>query len=121
MAMDKKEIMAKEDPKFIIGRFVMSIQHDVLNKDPHSASIYPEWSEETILWWNEIESRMTAPACLNFDWENAKEILKNEIDQETDHMKHCDKSQVSWRDGIIYGLNRAWAIMDVCVRMVSHD
>ena len=77
--MIDKDITAREDPKYVIGHLIMSVAVDLANKDKHDPAIWPDWSAETKMWWQEIEQRMTRPACLNFDWEAAKKEIREAI------------------------------------------
>ena len=112
-----KDVTAREDPKYVIGHLIMSVAADLANKDPHDPAIWPEWSEDTKAWWDEIEQRMTRPACLNFDWESAKKELKEAVDNEMDFLKGNRDHMTSWHVGIKDGLWKAYSIMEKYVKV----
>ena len=110
--MIDKNDTARENPKFVIGSFVMCVAADLANKDKHSPAIWPEWSEDTKLWWKEIEQRMTRPACLNFDWEAAKQEIREAVENEEHFLNGQQDYMTSWRVGIKDGLWKAYNIME---------
>ena len=112
-----KDITAREDPKYVIGHLIMSVAVDLANKDKHDPAIWPEWSEETKSWWDEIEQRMTRPACLGFDWEAAKKEIREAVDNEEHFLKGDRDYMTSWRVGIKDGLWKAYNIMEKYVKV----
>ncbi len=112
-----KDITAREDPKYVIAHLIMSVAVDLANKDKHDPAIWPEWSVETKAWWDEIEQRMTRPACLSFDWEAAKNEIREAVDNEEHFLKGNRDYMTSWRVGIKDGLWRAYNIMEKYVKV----
>ena len=112
-----KDITAREDPKYVISQLVVSVAFDLANKDKHDPAIWPEWSEETKAWWDEIEQRMTRPACLGFDWEAAKREIREAVDNEEQFLKGNRDYMTSWRVGIKDGLWKAYNIMEKYVKV----
>ena len=117
--MIDKNITARENPKFIVGSLIMSVAADLANKDKRDPAIWPEWSEETKAWWEEIEQRMTRPACLNFDWEAAKKEIREAVDNEEHFLEQGQNQTTSWRVGVKDGLWRAYNIMEKHVKVTD--
>ena len=112
-----KDITAREDPKYVIGHLIMSVSADLANINPYEPAIWPEWSEDTKAWWDEIEQRMNRPACLNFDWEAAKKEIREAVENEEHFLKGNRDHMTSWRVGIKDGLWRAYNIMEKYVKV----
>ena len=119
--MIDKNATAREDPKFALGSFIMCVAVDLANKDKHDPAIWPEWSEDTKLWWEEIEQRMTRPACLNFDWEAAKQEIRDAVENEEHFLKGNQDHMTSWRVGIKDGLWRAYNIIEKYVTVKEDE
>ena len=113
-----KEDTAKEKSENLVGRFLLCAAVDLAeHRKANKAKIWPEWSEETKLWWEEIDSRMKEPACLNFDREEAQKRIKEKIDQQRKIMGRGLEHDTSWRVGIVDGLWDAWNIMEDCIQI----
>lgn len=112
-----KDITAREDPKYVISHLIMSVAADLANKDKHDPAMWPEWSEESKAWWDEIEQRMTRPACLNFDWEAAKKEIREAVENEENRINRNRDYMTSWCVGMKDGLWKAYNIMEKYVKV----
>lgn len=74
---DRIDDAAREDDEMLIRRFVAAIGYDYIQhykKD--TAQIRPDFSEETQIFWREIESRLKGTTVLDFDREGALDELR---------------------------------------------
>ena len=111
--MIDKERTAKEPTEYLVGMLILSVNCDMAQ---HRASgdigAYPkEWSDDTKQWWEEIESRMKEPTCLNFDEKNALQEIDSEVDKQKKIMGDTPKYDTSWRKGRFDGLWMAQRII----------
>ena len=84
--------------------------------------MHPDFSEDTVKLWKEIESRLKAPTCLTFDVDKAYEMLKEKIDKQYGIIQQNEYATQSYHAGIKTGLNVAIQIMKLCLkREVSED
>jgi len=113
-----REDTAKEESENLVGRFIICAAVDLADhRAAHKAEIWPEWSEETKLWWEEIDSRMKEPVCLNFDWKEAQKRIEEKADQQKKIMGSRQEHDTSWRVGLRDGLWDAWRIMEDCIHI----
>ena len=81
--IDKENRIAQESNEMLLRIFVSAIGYDyIAHHEKHTAQIHPDFSEDTVKLWKEIESRLKAPTCLAFDIDKAYEMLKEEIDKQ---------------------------------------
>lgn len=104
-----KEITAKEKSERLVGHLIINVRAD----DQKEGG----WSEDTLAWWNEIDSRMSAPACLNFDWESAKKEIEEAVENENYRIARNRDYMTSWCVGIKDGLWKAYNIMNKYVKV----
>lgn len=103
-----KEDAAKEDNDMIVRRFVAMVGHDYYihhkrKEEEHIAQIHPDFSEDTRIFWHEIESRLKEPTTLNFDISSCiKKLEKMALDQ-SEMCKRADYSS-----SYHYGLKTAY-------------
>jgi hypothetical protein len=103
-----KEDAAKEDNDMIVRRFVAMVGHDYYihhkrKEEEHIAQIHPDFSEDTRIFWHEIESRLKEPTTLNFDISSCiKKLEKKALDQ-SEKCKRADYSS-----SYHYGLKTAY-------------
>lgn len=115
--IDKKDIIAQESNEMLLRIFVSEIGYDyIAHHEKHTAQIHPDFSEDTVNLWKEIESRLKAPTCLTFDIDKAYEMLKEEIDKQYGIIEQNEYATQSYHAGIKTGLNVACSIMRVCIR-----
>ena len=115
--MDIEQI-AKESNQSLIGLFVSNLRYDF--STDYAPSIYPEWSEDTVKLWNEIESRMEKPTVLTFDREKCIREIMEEINEQRRITKTPDYA-TSYHIGIIYGMTCAWKIIEENVHRGDTD
>lgn len=103
-----------EDNEMLLRRFVSEVGYDY-KKDyrPHA---YPDFSENTVAMWEEIEKRMKAPITLDFDAEKCKSQIKDELDNQASMLKNGPDYSTSYHVGIVSGLNIALGIVNGCIQ-----
>ena len=104
----------KETNEFLIRRFVGCIGYDC--KKNNSQHLWPEFSKDTVELWNEIEIRLQAPTCLNFDRDAFQSTIKEEIEKQEKLLRGGPGYDTSYRYGIKSGLNFAWRIVEDNIR-----
>lgn len=107
---------ATEDNEMLLRRFVGMVGYDYIQHDKRNTSqIHPDFSDDTRIFWKEIESRLKAPTTLNFDREQfLKEMGENIADQDYS-VKHGQDYVKSYHAGIKSGLNIALGLMNQCM------
>lgn len=121
--LENDSLIAQESNEMILRFFVSAIGYDyIAHHEKHTAQVHPDFSEDTVKLWKEIESRLKAPTCLTFDVDKAYEMLKEEIDKQYGIIQQNEYATQSYHAGIKTGLNVAIQIMKLCIkREVSED
>lgn len=121
--IDKENRIAQESNEMLLRIFVSAIGYDyIAHHEKHTAQIHPDFSEDTVKLWKEIESRLKAPTCLRFDIDKANEMLIEEIEKQYGIIEQNEYATQSYHAGIKTGLNVACSIMRFCIRKdVSED
>lgn len=115
--IDKENRIAQESNEMLLRIFVSAIGYDYISHHEKStAQIHPDFSDDTVKLWKEIESRLKAPTCLAFDIDKAYEMLKEEIDKQYGIIKQNEYATQSYHAGIKTGLNVACSIMRLCTK-----
>ena len=115
--IDKENRLAQESNEMLLRIFVSAIGYDyIAHHEKHTAQIHPDFSEDTVKLWKEIESRLKAPTCLAFDIDKAYEMLKEEIDKQYGIIKLNEYATQSYHAGIKTGLNVAYSIIRLCIK-----
>ena len=104
---------AKESNEFLLRFFVSCVGADY--KTDYSPHLWPEFSEDTVLLWDEIESRMKERKTLNFDREGCCDKIRAEIQRQKDICDSGDGSTTSFHYGIRSGLNLALRIINEAI------
>lgn len=105
--------IALEKDDNLVGMLIMAAAVDLAHhRESHSAAIWPEWSEDTVTRWKEIEDRMKGTVCLNFDREKALKQIEEKVEQQKQIMGTTPKHDTSWRLGMIDGLWDAYRIVE---------
>lgn len=74
---DRIDDAAREDDEMLIRRFVAAVGYDYIqHHKKDTAQIHPDFSEETQIFWREIESRLKGTTVLDFDREGALAELR---------------------------------------------
>lgn len=74
---DRMDDAAREDDEMLIRRFVAAVGYDYIqHHKKHTAQIHPDFSEETLVFWDEIKSRLKGTVVLDFDREGALAELR---------------------------------------------
>ena len=109
--------IAQESNEMLLRIFVSAIGFDyIAHHKKKTAQVHPDFSEDTIALWHEIESRLKQPECLNFDAEKAMEILTEEIDKQYGIIQQREMATLSYHAGIESGLMLAKVIIRDCMK-----
>lgn len=94
----------KEDGEMLIRRFVSNVGYDYIqHHKKKTARIHPDFSEDTRIFWKEIEERLQKPVVIGFDREKCIARLREEgIKQE----KLCSRADST--SSYHYGLKQAY-------------
>lgn len=88
---DRIDDAAREDDEMLIRRFVAAVGYDYIqHHKKQTAQIHPDFSEETLVFWNEIESRLKGTVVLNFDREGAIAELRENGKRQAEICKTAD-------------------------------
>lgn len=110
--MSNNELLI-ESNEFLLRRFVANVGADY--KTDYSPHLWPEFSQETVELWNEIESRLKAPTCLNFDKDGFEEAVRREIEKQDNILKLGADYGTSFHYGVRGGLNLALRIAKIYI------
>lgn len=114
---DIKEDAAKEENDMIVRRFVSMVGYDYIRHDKTGkAQIYPDWSDDTKVFWEEIESRLKEVTVLDFDIEQFKKLVNDEIDDHKWHLKHGQDYTHSYHAGIKDGMYKTLVFLNRCTK-----
>lgn len=109
--------IAQESNEMLLRIFVSAIGCDyIAHHKKNTAQFHPDFSEDTISLWNEIESRLKQPECLNFDAEKAENTLEEEIDKQYGIIQQREMATLSYHAGIESGLRLARQIIRECMK-----
>lgn len=111
--IDNDEI-ARETNEMLVRRFVAAVGYDY--KQDYSPHIYPDFSEDTVALWEEIERRMTSPECLNFHYDDCLAEIRSDIATQSDILNGGVDYATSYHYGIRSGLNMALGAIERNVR-----
>ena len=111
----------KEDGEMLIRRFVSNVGYDYIQHDKKdTAKLHPEFSEETRIFWEEIEERLQKPVAIGFDREKCIAKLKEEADKQS---KLC--SRADYASSYHYGLKQAYynaiSIVEDCLTKAEEE
>ena len=99
-----KQNAAKEDNDMIVRRFVGMVGYDYIKHyKKNTPQINPDFSEETRIFWREIENRLKEPTVLNFDWKGCIECLEEKAKDQAAMCKTADHTS-----SYHYGLKSAY-------------
>lgn len=116
MELIEKNVIAQESNEMLLRMFVSAIGYDyTMHNEKHTAQVHPDFSEDTVKLWKEIESRLKAPTCLAFDMDKAYEMFKEEIDKQCGIIEKNEYATQSYHAGIKRGLNIAYTILRLCI------
>ena len=109
--------IAQESNEMLLRIFVSAIGFDyIAHHKKNTAQFHPDFSEDTIALWHEIESRLKQPECLNFDAEKAMAMLTKEIDKQYGIIQQREMATLSYHAGIESGLRLAKSIIRECMK-----
>ena len=95
---------AREDDEMLIRRFVAAVGYDYIqHHKKDTAQIHPDFSEETLVLWDEIKSRLKGTVVLDFDREGALAELKENGKRQAEMCK-----EGSYASSYHYGLKSAY-------------
>lgn len=107
-AEEIRDDAAKEKNDMIVRRFVAMVGHDYYahyrkKESEHIAQIHPDFSEDTRIFWREIESRLKEPTVLNMDIKNCIYTLEQDAKEQAEMCKRAD-----YASSYHYGLKNAY-------------
>lgn len=108
--MVDKDRIGREEDEMLVRMLVAYAGADY--KTEYSPHLWPEFSEETIAVWEEIEKRMKGTRCLGFDREGCLRALREEIKKQEGILKGGADVGTSFHYGVKSGLNLAWRIIE---------
>ena len=108
-----KRTLAKANNKDLLGYFVSCVGADY--KTDYAPAVYPKFSDDTVVAWDEIESRMNERKTLAFDRNRCRSALFEEISKQNDILKGGVDYASSYHYGIKSGLNIALRIVEDCI------
>ncbi len=110
---DMKFDAATEDNDMLLRRLIRLVGYDyVAHEKKDTAQIHPDFSEETKVFWEEVEHRLNAPTVLAFDRERCRKEINKDIEDQNWHLKHGQDYTHSYHAGIKNGLYKALGIME---------
>lgn len=77
MKINYKELAKKETNEMLLRRFVSMVGYDY--DQDYSPYLYPDFSEDTVAYWHEIERRMNDPVYVGFNSEEFIREIKEQI------------------------------------------
>lgn len=101
---------ATEDNEMLVRLLVSAVGHDY--KQDYKPHIYPNFSDDTVELWEEVERRMKAPVCLEFDREGFLTEIREEISKQSDILAGGPDYDTSYHVGVRSGLNLALRIAE---------
>lgn len=109
--------IAQESNEMLLRIFVSAVGFDyIAHHQRNTAQLHPDFGEDTIALWHEIESRLKQPECLTFDKESAYEKLNEEINKQYGIIQQNEVATLSYHAGIESGLRLAKSIIRECIR-----
>ena len=94
----------KEDGEMLIRRFVSNVGYDYIQHHKKmSSKIHPDFSDETCIFWKEIEERLQKPVTIGFDREKCISKLRKLAAKQD---KLC--SEADYASSYHYGLKQAY-------------
>jgi len=109
---DRIDDAAREDDEILIRRFVAAVGYDYIqHHKKHTAQIHPDFSEETLVFWNEIKSRLKGTVVLDFDREGALAELRENYTTQKELSQRADYSS-SYHFGLKNGYSDAISIIE---------
>lgn len=105
----------REDGEMLLRLFVKDVGYDYLqHHKKNTAKIHPEFSDETRIYWEEIEKRMQKPVVIGFDKENCIALLREKASRQAEMCKTAD-----YTSSYHYGLKEAYydaiSIIESCL------
>ena len=108
---DIKQDAASEDNEMLLRRFVGMVGYDyVTDHQKHTANFHPEFSDDTKVFWEEIERRLNAPTVLDFDRDAYKKQIHAVVNKQEWYIKHGQAHMLSYHAGVKSGLQTALEI-----------
>ena len=118
---DRIDDAAREDDEMLIRRFVAAVGYDYIqHHKKKTAQIHPDFSEETLVFWREIKSRLKGATVLDFNREGAMAELKENYTNQADLCKKADYSS-SYHFGLKNGFSDAMRIIEKHTKKGEQD
>lgn len=113
-----KDLITRMSDSDLLSIFVMRVGYDY-RESLQSPHIHPDFSDETVELWNEVEKRMKGTVALDFDRDLCKKLLREEITKQADILKGGADYATSYHYGLQSGLNLAFRIVEGCITEAS--
>lgn len=116
---DIKNDAQKEDGEMLIRRFVSNVGYDYIQHyKKETAKIHPDFSEETRIFWKEIEERLQKPVVIGFDREKCISKLREEAGKQAELCSRTDSTS-SYHYGLKQAYYDAIRIIEDCLAMAE--
>lgn len=103
--MTDSDKLEQESNEMLLRIFVSAIGFDyIAHHKRNTAQFHPDFGEDTIALWHEIESRLKQPEFLNFDAEKAYKMMEQEIEKQRGIIQQGELATISYHAGIERGL-----------------
>lgn len=94
----------KEDGEMLLRRFVRSVGYDYIQHSKKKTSkVHPDFSDETRIFWEEIEERMQKPVTVDFDKDKCISKLREEAAKQAEMCM-----EANYTSSYHYGLKQAY-------------
>jgi len=111
-----KEEVRKLDNHFLLGYFINCLgydykMHEKARLEGKARFVNPDYSEDTLLLWEEVEERLNEVVTKGFDESGYRECLEKDIDNQgktiKNNLERRDYTDLSWREGYRQGMAHA--------------
>jgi len=104
-----------EDGEMLVRRFVGFVGYDYIEHNKRkTAHTHPDFSENTKVFWKEIEDRLQKPVVINFDREKCILKLKKEAANQAEMCRKADHAS-SYHYGLRQAYMDAVRIIEECL------
>ena len=118
MSVEDIQINARrEDGDMLIRRFVSNVGYDYIqHSKENTAKVHPDFSDETRIFWKEIEERLQKPVVIGFDREKCIARLREEGSKQAELCSRTDSTS-SYHYGLKQAYYDAIRIVEGCLIM----
>ena len=118
MSVEDIQIDARrEDGDMLIRRFVSNVGYDYIqHSKENTAKVHPDFSDETRIFWKEIEERLQQLVVIGFDREKCIARLREEGSKQAELCSRTDSTS-SYHYGLKQAYYDAIRIVEGCLIM----